>query len=190
MIGNPLVKSEPPAPGTVPASFARSCISMGQASPMFISQLPFRGMCAQLKRVQLGFPGFSNAELYRCGLPDASAEGLALASGPNEFVPACEGGPDSLKCYRLGSILPPVRPGGLTLPPLGQTDMVPPLQGTVCALQRLSTTRKICRIIRCIPMSRGKQGERARLHMRPHVRNIAHRSVSTENKRKSFSARA
>ena len=49
-----------------------------------------------------------------CGLPDASAEGLALASGPNEFVPVCEGGPDSPKCYRLGSILPPVRPGGLT----------------------------------------------------------------------------
>ena len=57
-----------------------------------------------------------------CGLPDASAEGLALASGPNEFVPACEGGPDSPKCYRLGSILPTVRPGSRTLR-LGGVDV-------------------------------------------------------------------
>ncbi len=114
-----------------------------------------------------------------------------IVAGPNEFVPACEGGPDSLKCYRLGSILPPVRPGGLTLPPWGQTGYGPPLQGAQCAPCSVSPPpEKFAESFAAYLCPGGKQGERARLHMRPHVRNIAHRSVSTENKRKSFSARA
>ena len=99
----------------------------------FHSKCPYR---ADTARKQKYAPGMGS--YVGCGLLDAPAKGACRGSRPRRIRTRCEEGPDSPERCGLRNILTPVRPGGRTPTPRGQTGAtVHPLR----ACSRLAGSR-------------------------------------------------